>query len=223
VTQVFHVPVEERRFQFDEPSFGNESRQSEIVREIIDRTGCDIEMSQAKDRSLTILVSGKPSAVVQARREILTKLQTQAHYDLRIPKEHHRFIIGREGAKLHSIEMSTATKISVPRSDDPSEVVKIMGTKEGVDKARHQIQIISDEQAKLAFEHLDVEKEYHPFISGPNGSVAKAIMDETGARVNIPPLSMMKNDISVAGDKESVAKAIAKIREIWGEMVSHLL
>ena len=34
-------------------------------------------MSQAKDRSLTIMVSGKPSAVVQARREILTKLQTQ--------------------------------------------------------------------------------------------------------------------------------------------------
>ena len=69
--------MEERRFQFDEPAFGNESRQSEIVREIIDRTGCDIEMSQAKDRSLTILVSGKPSAVVQARRDILTKLQTQ--------------------------------------------------------------------------------------------------------------------------------------------------
>ena len=68
---------------------------------------------------------------------------------MRIPKEHHRFIIGREGAKLHSIEMSTATKISVPRSDDPSEVVKIMGTKEGVDKARHQIQIISDEQVIL--------------------------------------------------------------------------
>ena len=76
-TQVFHVPVEERRFQFDEPSFGSESRQSEIVRDIIEHTGCDIEMSQAKDRSLTIMVSGKPSAVVQARREILTKLQTQ--------------------------------------------------------------------------------------------------------------------------------------------------
>ena len=73
---------------------------------------------------------------------------SQAHYDLKIPKEHHRFIIGREGAKLHSIELSTATKISVPRSDDSSEVVKIVGTKEGVDKARHQIQVISDEQVK---------------------------------------------------------------------------
>ena len=48
-------------------------------------------------------------------------------------------------------------------------------------------------------------------------------MDETGARINIPPPSMMKNDISVAGDKESVAKAIVKIREIWGEMVSYLI
>ena len=77
---MFHVPVEERRFQFDEPSFGSESRQSEIVRDIIEHTGCDIEMSQAKDRSLTIMVSGKPSAVVQARREILTKLQTQVSW-----------------------------------------------------------------------------------------------------------------------------------------------
>ena len=74
-------------------------------------------------------------------------------------------------------------------------------------------------QAKLAFEHLEVEKEFHPFISGPNGSVAKAIMDETGARINIPPPSMMKNDISVAGDKDSVAKAVAQVKKIWGEMV----
>ena len=76
---------------------------------------------------------------------------SQAHYDLKIPKEHHRFIIGREGAKLHSIELSTATKISVPRSEDASEVVKIVGTKEGVDKARHQIQVISDEQVKCMY------------------------------------------------------------------------
>lgn len=74
-------------------------------------------------------------------------------------------------------------------------------------------------QAKLAFEHLEVEKEFHPFINGPNGSVAKGIMDETGARINIPPPSMMKNDISVAGDKDSVAKAVAQVKKIWGEMV----
>ena len=70
----------------------------------------------------------------------------QAHVDLKIHKEHHRFVIGKEGQKLKNIELSTATKISIPRHDDSSDVIKIVGTKEGIDKARHQIQIISDEQ-----------------------------------------------------------------------------
>lgn len=75
--QVFHVPVEERRFNSDEPSFGSESRQSDIIREIIERTGCDVEISQAKDHSLTIMVTGKPMCVLAARKEVLSKLQTQ--------------------------------------------------------------------------------------------------------------------------------------------------
>ena len=76
--QVFHVPVEERRYNFDEPSFGGgESRQLDIVREIMERTGCDIEMSQTKDRALTIMVTGKPPSVLKARKDLLQKLQTQ--------------------------------------------------------------------------------------------------------------------------------------------------
>ena len=70
--------MEERKYNFDEPSFGSgESRQFDIVRDIMDRTGCDIEMSQTKDRALTIMVTGKPSMVLKARKDLLQKLQTQ--------------------------------------------------------------------------------------------------------------------------------------------------
>lgn len=75
--QVFHVPLEERRYQVDDGSFGADSRQADIVRDVMAQTSCDIEMSQTKDRGLTIMVSGKPMAVAHARREILRKLQTQ--------------------------------------------------------------------------------------------------------------------------------------------------
>ena len=75
-------------------------------------------------------------------------------------------------------------------------------------------------QAKLAFERLDISKDYHPFISGPNGATAKRIMEETGARINIPPLSLMKNETSVAGDKDGVAKAVAEIQKIHATVVS---
>ena len=45
---------------------------------------------------------------------------------------------------MQQLELQTATKITMPR--DGSDTIKIVGTKEGVDSARHEIQIISDEQ-----------------------------------------------------------------------------
>ena len=66
---------------------------------------------------------------------------------------------------------------------------------------------------------MEISKEFHPFISGPNGSVAKRISEETGARINIPPVSLMKNEMSVAGDKDGVAKAVAEIQKIHANIV----
>ncbi len=74
-------------------------------------------------------------------------------------------------------------------------------------------------QAKLAFERLDISKEYHPFIMGASNTVVKAISENTGARVNIPPLSLNKDEITVAGEKECVAKAVSQIYKIVEELV----
>ena len=71
-------------------------------------------------------------------------------------------------------------------------------------------------QAKLAFERLEVEKKYHPFII----SQAKALSDQTGTRINIPPPSVDRADITVAGEKEGVAKAVGIIKALYEELVS---
>ncbi len=42
-------------------------------------------------------------------------LQTQASHVVSIPKEHHRFILGKGGSKLQELETKTATKISIPK------------------------------------------------------------------------------------------------------------
>ena len=78
--QVFHVPVEERKYVSHESSFGEHAAditQAGIVRDIMEKTGCTIEMSQAKDQSLTIMVTGRPSSVSEARRMIISSLQQQ--------------------------------------------------------------------------------------------------------------------------------------------------
>ena len=76
-------------------------------------------------------------------------LPPQAFIDIQVPKGHHKFVLGKSGNKLKGIENMTATKITVPKSEDPSDTIKISGTKEGIDRARHEILTISEEQVSL--------------------------------------------------------------------------
>ncbi|MEQ2209359.1 hypothetical protein XENOCAPTIV_029036 [Xenoophorus captivus] len=142
--QVFHVPLEERRYK-DNSQFG-EGEEAKVCLDIMHRTGAHIELSLAKDQGLSIMVTGKLDSVMKARKEIVARLQTQASATVAIPKEHHRFVIGKNGEKLQELELKTATKIAIPRPDDPSANIRITGTKEGIEKARHEILLISAEQ-----------------------------------------------------------------------------
>ena len=83
----------------------------------------------------------------------------QARATISIPKEHHRYILGTKGKRLQDLELSTATKINIPRSEENSDLITISGTKEGIERAQHEIQNISDEQVH------NVDKWLHPLES----------------------------------------------------------
>uniref|UniRef100_A0A665W5G2 Vigilin n=1 Tax=Echeneis naucrates TaxID=173247 RepID=A0A665W5G2_ECHNA len=213
ITQVFHVPLEERKYK-DINQFG-EGDQAKVCVDIMHKTGAHLELSLAKDQGLSIMVSGKLDAVMKARKEIVSRLQTQASATVGIPKEHHRFVIGKNGEKLQELELKTATKIQIPRPDDPSNQIKISGTKEGLEKAKHEILLISAEQDKRAVERVNIDKVYHPFITGAYNKLVGDMMQETGARINVPPPSVNKSEIVITGEKEQVALAVAMIKKIY--------
>uniref|UniRef100_A0A4W5RFV7 Vigilin n=1 Tax=Hucho hucho TaxID=62062 RepID=A0A4W5RFV7_9TELE len=213
ITQVFHVPLEERKYK-DINQFG-EGDQAKVCVDIMHKTGAHLELSMAKDQGLSIMVSGKLDAVMKARKEIVSRLQTQASATVAIPKEHHRFVIGKNGEKLQELELKTATKIQIPRPDDPSNHIKISGTKEGLEKAKHEILLISAEQDKRAVERVNIDKVFHPFITGAYNKLVADMMQETGARINVPPPSVNKTEIVITGEKEQVALAVAMIKKIY--------
>lgn len=217
ITQVFHVPLEERRYK-DNSQFG-EGEEAKVCLDIMQRTGAHIELSLAKDQGLSIMVTGKLDSVMKARKEIVARLQTQASATVAIPKEHHRFVIGKNGEKLQELELKTATKIAIPRPDDPSANIRITGTKEGIEKARHEILLISAEQDKRAVERLSLEKAFHPFIAGAHNRLVQELSQETGARISIPPPSLPKDEIVITGEKEAVALALSRIRAIYDDKV----
>ena len=74
------------------------------------------------------------------------------------------------------------------------------------------------------YEVLAIPKIYHPFISGPNSDNIKALIAEfPNVRINIPPLSVMKDELSVAGETEGVQAVKAKIMKVFKDIVSTLL
>lgn len=216
VTQVFHVPCEERKSS-DSEKFG-EGESLRTCQQIMKETGAHIEISSGKDQSLTFLVKGKPNEVLDARRKILVHFQTQASKQVSIPKEHHRVILGKKGERLKELEKATATKINVPNISEDSDIITISGTKEGIEKAEHEIRTMSDEQLKKAFERVSIPKIYHPFILGPFNENLNKLIEETGAKINVPPQSVNKDEIIITGEKDGVLTAKSKVENIYKEM-----
>lgn len=46
-------------------------------------------------------------------------------------------------------------------------------------------------------------------------------MQETGARINVPPPSVNKTEVVITGEKEQVALAMVMIKKIFEEKVGH--
>ncbi|XP_029673795.1 vigilin isoform X2 [Formica exsecta] len=216
ITQMFRVPGEERKFDHSD-KFG-ERESIRTCKTIMKETNTIIEIASSKDQSLTFLITGKQNQVLEAKRRILTTFQTQASKQISIPKDHHRWILGKQGQRLKDLEQKTATKINVPGVQDQSDIITITGTKEGIEKAEHEIRVISDEQSRKAFERITVPKIYHPFIYGAHNENLNAMIAETGARINIPPASVQQDEITIAGEKEGVLAAKQKIESIYKDM-----
>ncbi|XP_043666503.1 vigilin [Vespula pensylvanica] len=216
ITQIFRVPGEERKFDHSD-KFG-ERESIRTCKAIMKETDTIIEIATSKDQSLTFLITGKQSQVLEAKRRILTTFQTQASKQINILKDHHRWILGKQGQRLKDLEKTTATKINVPGVQDQSDIITITGTKDGIEKAEHEIRVISDEQSRKAFERITMPKIYHPFIYGAHNENLNAMMNETGARINIPPPSVQNDEITIAGEKEGVLLAKQKIENIYKDM-----
>jgi len=70
-------------------------------------------------------------------------------------------------------------------------------------------------------ERINIEKVFHPFLTGAYSKLVGELMQETGARINVPPPSVNKTEIVITGEKEQVALALAKIKKIYEEKVSN--
>jgi len=175
-------------------------------------TNTRINYSINKDDSIHVIVQGKsPAAVAQACAQIKLKLSQQGNQEVKIPKQFHRFILGKSGQKLREIEEKTGTKIRIPGPQDENDMISITGSKDAMQEARESILNIVGKQKNKGNEKMEVPKEFHAFVRGKKDAIL-ARYDKM-VNINIPPREKETNEISITGEKEKVMKIKQEISE----------
>lgn len=199
--------------------------QSQDVKKILNNiqqaTSTSISAVHMVNGSLKISISGKDEAAVnQAARKCKSSLETQQKKEIRIPKEAHRFILGKGGKNLSTLESATNTRVRIPGPNDKSDTIVIHGSKQGIAEVTKKMNEIVVRQQGRKTTILEIPKIYHPFIFGSNGATKEKILANSRAiQLNIPPPNKtdIKNpdQISIVGDDVAVQIAVDMVNEIY--------
>ncbi|EGD76259.1 hypothetical protein PTSG_00962 [Salpingoeca rosetta] len=217
-TAVVEIPKEEQRFSATEKSRGgSRNRVERFVSEIAVKHRVQIKQHVNRAGSLVVRIEGKPDAVVEAKKQVLSRLQTQASIEIDIPKEHHRYIIGPEGSNLKALSAKYAVRVFMPKNNEASQTIKIVGTAVNCRKAAQDIQHISFERAKTDHRKLQISKAYHPLVAGPGNATIKRIMEQTGVKIHVPPPAVEKDEVTVTGERAAVARACDELMQIYND------
>ena len=90
------------------------------------------------------ILRGSPEGIEKAKKVIETALeqakkQTTVGYLVLPDPKTHRYVIGQGGSKVNSIRKQSGCKITVPRDQNKGEAIEVVGTREGVEKAKELI------------------------------------------------------------------------------------
>lgn len=191
------------------------AEESKTCKKIASLTNTLIELSEARDGSLCIMVTGKGPNVDDAQARLIRELQTQITLSIKIPKEHFGAIIGVKGATLKKLEADYFCRVIIPKEDDGS--IKIIGPKIHASKCCDKILEISKERSKTTSEDLEIPRKFYPWIRGPFNENVERWINSGNVKVNIPPVNVNSEVINVNGDREDVMRVVGEIKRIYSE------
>ena len=158
----------------------------------------------------------------QELESLVSKMENEREKDLIIESRFHRLLIGNKGENIQKLrDEFAAVQISFPDLGSKSEIVKLRGPKDDVEKCS---KIINKNVRELMENNYQVKvpifKQFHKFIIGKSGASIRQIRSETETKIELPESGSESDMITVTGKKENVDKAVKRIQKIQEEMAN---
>ncbi|CAF3329186.1 unnamed protein product [Rotaria socialis] len=157
-----------------------------------------------------IAVEGPPEEAEHVRSQIQAvveeyKTKNTTYAEMEIDPQHYKQLIGKSQARLHEMQEQTGCDIKFPFED--GRLVKLIGTKESVEKAQ---QLLTERVKKLANERttdLTIDPQYYPQIIGAKGKNLEEVRSKFhNIQITFPEANGKSDKVKIHGDKDEVEK-----------------
>lgn len=212
----FKIAPEERRHR------DFELEQSKILKEIMQKTNTKIEVTTTKDGALNFCIIGKEGFLPAAKNLVLNDFQSSVTLTVSVPKSIHGRLLGPKGARLASIQDETQTKIAIPRKEEDSDIIKIVGLKNNAELAVRSIQKCVREFAGKTVERVSIERIYLLFITGPFNENLKR-WEEMGVKVSTSGGILPSNTDKESGHADEVTFTIMGESTVVGQVKDEII
>lgn len=193
------------------------------INRLKDQTGVEIKISGNDETQNTIKITGSKEGVSLAARELeeqIAKMELEKEKDVVISCKYHKVLIGHQGANVKEIrDKFPEVQITFPSIEQKSDVVKLRGPKDKVDKCAALLskkvkEILENNSHTLT---LPVYEECQKIIIGKGGANIRKLRDETNTLIELPE---GRNIIIITGKKENVCLAKERIMSLQQQQVS---
>ena len=152
---------------------------------------------------------------------LVNKMENEREKDLIIESRFHRALIGPKGENISKLRDDyPEVQISFPDFGSKSEIVKLRGPRDDVDKVSKALnKSIKDLQESNYQEKVPIFKEFHKYIIGKGGATIRKIRTETDTKIDLPESGSDSDMIVITGKKENVTKASKMLTQIQNDNI----
>ncbi|EGW32423.1 vigilin [Spathaspora passalidarum NRRL Y-27907] len=178
-----------------------------VMKEIISKAGGDDIPRNKHFRLLNIPNEGSGSdeitsqgdkqvveKIIQQIKDIVALKEASVTEEIDLPKEKHRLIIGPKGTIRHSIQDEFGVTVEIPRSNEESTIVKIVGLPEKIAAAKEKIEELTKDDWNVS---IDVPSVYHALVS-EHGAIFKQLKSDFNVEVTHGNLTRQASKLSSA-------------------------
>lgn len=131
-----------------------------------------------------------------------------------IMKQFHRTIIGKGGASIQKIKGEFDVQIDIPNPDDDTQLIRITGKKENVEKCKQRLRKIESEQANIVEESVQISQKLHSQLIGKKGAQINELRAKYSVMIQFPDKGDKSDAVMIRGSEDQVKGAKAELSAI---------